>query len=137
MKRTGLIFMALVVFSGCAGQRLEMIDAKLNPADLAPGDKTIISVRVIDTQSVVAAVTATVREYSSVSVDLNDKGERGDKVSGDGVWSIAFDVPYEAPYGEYYWDFEAFDENGDPVKITTEQGEEKPLAAEALVEVVY
>jgi len=34
-----------------------------------------ICVRVIDTQGVVAAVTATVWEYSAISLDLNDSGE--------------------------------------------------------------
>jgi hypothetical protein len=113
-----------------------MIDARSDPAELSPGDELIIHVRVIDTQGVVAAVTATVREYSAISLDLNDSGEEGDEVAGDGVWSFAFDVPYEAS-GEYNWDFEAFDANSDPVKVTTEEGGEEPLTAEASVEVVY
>ncbi len=137
MKKTGLILMVLVVSTGCAQQRLAMMDAMSDPAELSPGDDSIISVRVIDTQGVVAAVTATVREYSAISLDLNDNGEEGDKVVGDGVWSIAFDIPYEASPGEYNWDFEAFDANGDPVKVTTEEGGEEPLTAEASVEVVY
>jgi hypothetical protein len=137
MKKTVLILMVLVVINGCAQQRLEMIDAKVDPAQLPPGDETIISVKVIDTQCVVAAVTATVREYPAISLDLNDSGDDGDKVAGDGVWSIAFEVPGEASPGQYNWDFEAFDADGDVVKVTTEQGGEEPLAAEAPVEVVY
>jgi hypothetical protein len=130
MKRIGLILIALVFISGCAGQRLEMIDAKVNPAELAQGDETIISVRVIDTKDVVAAVTATVREYTAVSLDLNDNGQDGDEVAGDGIWSIAFEVPYGAA-GEYNWDFEAFDANGDAVKVTVKDSGEEPLTAEA------
>jgi hypothetical protein len=137
MKKTGLILMVLVVGTGCAQQRLVMIDARSEPAKFSPGDETIVSVRVIDTQGVVAEVTATVREYRSISLDLNDNGEEGDKVAGDGVWSLAFEVPGEASAGEYNWDFEAFDANGDPVKVTTQEGNEKPLTAEASVEVVY
>jgi hypothetical protein len=114
-----------------------MMDAGSEPAKFSPGDETIVSVRIIDTQGVVAEVTATVREYPSISLDLNDSGEEGDKVTGDGVWSIAFEVPSEASAAEYNWDFEAFDANGDPVKVTTEEGSEEPLTAEALVEVVY
>ncbi len=135
MKKTGLILMVLVVITGCAGQQLAMMDARSDPAKLSPGDESIICVRVIDTQGVVAAVTATVREYPAISLDLNDSGEEGDKVAGDGVWSIAFDIPYEAPPGEYNWDFEAFDADGDPVKITTKEGGEEPLIAEAAIEV--
>jgi len=136
MKKIGLILMVLVVSTGCAQQRLAMMDARSDPAKLSPGDESIICVRVIDTQGVVAAVTATVREYPAISLDLNDSGEEGDEVAGDGVWSFAFDVPYEAS-GEYNWDFEAFDANSDPVKVTTEEGGEEPLTAEASVEVVY
>lgn len=137
MKKTGLILMVLVVSTGCAQQRLAMIDARSDPAKLTAGDESIICVRVIDTQGVVAAVTATVREYRAIILDLNDSGEEGDKVAGDGVWSFAFEVPYEASAGEYNWDFEAFDANSDPVKVTTEEGGEEPLTAEASVEVVY
>ena len=129
--------MVLVVSAGCAQQRLVMIDARSEPAKFSPGDETIVSVRVIDTQDVVAEVTATVREYRRISLDLNDSGKEGDKVAGDGVWSLAFEVPGEASAGEYNWDFEAFDANGDPVKVTMEEGSEKPLTAEASVEVVY
>lgn len=136
MKKTGLILMVLVVITGCAQQRLAMMDAMSDSAKLSPGDESIICVRVIDTQGVVAAVTATVREYRAISLDLNDSGEQGDEVAGDGVWSFAFDVPYEASAGEYNWDFEAFDADGDPVKVTTEEGGEEPLIAEASVEVV-
>jgi len=129
--------MVLVVCTGCAQQRLAMIDARSDPAELSPGDELIIHVRVIDTQGVVAAVTATVREYSAISLDLNDSGEEGDKVVGDCVWSLAFDVPGEAGAGQYNWDFEAFDVNGDPVKVTTADGGEEPLTAEASVLVAY
>jgi len=135
MKKPGLILMVLVVITGCA-QQLAMMDARSDPAKLSPGDESLICVKVIDTQGVVAAVTATVREYPAISLDLNDSGEEGDKVAGDGVWSFAFDVPYEASSGEYNWDFEAFDADGDPVKVTTKEGGEEPLTAEASVEVV-
>ncbi len=136
MKKTGLILIVFVVITGCAQQRLAMMDARSDPAKLSPGDESLICVRVIDTQDVVAAVTATVREYRAIILDLNDSGEQGDKVAGDGVWSFAFDVPYEA-FGQYNWDFEAFDDNGDPVKVATADGGAEPLIAEASVEVVY
>jgi hypothetical protein len=137
MKKTGLILMVLVVSAGCAQQRLAMIDARSDPAEFSPGDETIVSVRVIDTQCVVAAVTATVREAPSIILDLNDSGEEGDKVAGDGVWSLAFDVPGGAGAGQYNWDFEAFDSNGDPVMVTTADGGAEPLTAEASVLVAY
>ena len=137
MKKTGLILMVLVVITGCAQQRLAMMDAASEPAKFSSGDETIISVRIIDTQGVVAKVTATVREAPDNNLELNDSGQKGDKVAGDGVWSSAFDVPGGAPAGEYNWDFEAFDANEDPVMVTTDAGGAEPLTAEASVEVVY
>ena len=137
MKKTGLILMVLVVSTGCAQHRLAMMDAGSEPAKFSPGDETIVSVRVIDTQGVVAEVTAAVREERTISLDLNDSGDEGDEVAGDGVWSITFDVPYEADAGQYNWDFEAFDAYGNPVKVTTERGGEEALTAEASVEAVY
>ena len=138
MKKTGLILMVLVVSAGCAQQQqLAMMDARSDPAEFSPGDETIVSVRVIDTQGVVAEVTATVREYSDIILVLNDSGEEGDKVAGDGVWSLAFDVPGGAGAGQYNWDFEAFDANGDSVKVATADGGAEPLTAEASVLVAY
>ena len=137
MKKTGLILMVLVVSAGCAQQQLAMMDARSDPAEFSPGDETIVSVRVIDTQGVVAAVTATIREASNIILDLNDSGEDGDKVAGDGVWSFTFDVPGGAGAGQYNWDFEAFDDNDDPVMVTTEAGGAEPLTAEASVLVAY
>ena len=51
--------------------------------------------------------------------------------------SYQITIPGEAPPGEYNWDFEAFDADGNPVKITTKEGSEKLLTAEAPVELVY
>jgi hypothetical protein len=133
----GVVLVVLLAGSGCAGQRLAMMDARSEPAEVSPGDESFLSVTVVDPQGVVAAVTATVREDSVVRLPLNDSGEDGDKVAGDGVWSLAFEIPYDAPAREYHWDFEAFDADGDPVKVTTEEGGEEPLTAEAPVEVVY
>jgi hypothetical protein len=127
----------LVAGAGCARQRLAMMDARSDPAKLSPGDDGLILVRVIDTQGVVAAVTATVREYPTMVLDLNDAGTEGDKVAGDGIWSFAVEVPGGAPAGVYNWDFAAYDANGNPVKVTTKEGAEKSLIAETAVEILY
>ena len=129
--------LVVAVSTGCVGPRLAMMDARSEPAEVSRGDELFLSVRVVDPQGIVAAVTATVREESVVRFPLNDSGEDGDKVAGDSVWSLAFEIPYDAPAREYNWDFEAFHANGDPVKVTTEEGGEEPLTAEASIEVVY
>ncbi|MHC5061315.1 MAG: choice-of-anchor X domain-containing protein [Planctomycetota bacterium] len=135
MKKTGLILLVLSLSAGCT-QQLAMTDARSEPAELSPGDEAIVSVKVIDAPGVVAAVTATVRQERSVVLDLNDNGDEGDKAAGDGVWSSVFTVPGSAGAGDYNWDFEAFDENNDPVEVVTSAGA-SPLTAEASVIVAY
>jgi len=130
--------LVLALVGGCATTKQPaLIDAKLVPAKVSPGEDTTICVTVIDPQGIVDVVTATVREYPEISFDLNDNGEEGDKVAGDGVWSYAMEVPGEAPPGEYNWDFEAYDADGNLIKVTGEGGEIVPLTAEAGVEVLF
>ncbi len=133
----GVAVVVLALGAGCARQRLAMMDARSDPAKLSPGDEGLVCVLVLDTQAVVAAVTASVREYPTMVVDLNDNGEEGDKVAGDGVWSFAIEVPEAASAGVYNWDFAAYDANGNPVKVTTEEGAEESLTAETAVEILY
>jgi hypothetical protein len=135
MKKMGLVLLVSVIGSGCSQVKLEMSEPMADPAKVGAGAQSLISVKVADSEGVVASVTATVREAPDIIVDLNDKGEKGDKVAGDGVWSSAFDVPGGAPAGEYHWDFAALDAEGKAVTVTTEEAGEKPLAAEAPVEV--
>jgi hypothetical protein len=128
----------LVLFTGCATTKQPaLIDAKIVPARLAPGEGAIISVRVIDPQAIITEVNGTVRGYEEISLDLNDKGENGDVVPGDGVWTVAVEVPGGAPPGKYSWCFEAYDADGNLVKVTTDTGEAITLTAEASVEIVF
>jgi hypothetical protein len=137
LRGVAVVVLVLGAFSGCARTRLAMMDARSDPAKLAPGDEGLICVRVMDTEGVVAAITATVREYPTMVLDLNDNGEDGDAIAGDGIWSFAVEVPDAALAGVYNWDFAAFDASGNPVKVTTEEGGEEPLDAETAVEIVY
>lgn len=136
MKKAGLMLMLTVLLAGCAGQQLAMLEAMNDPPAVNPGDEAMVSVRVIDRKGVVDEVTATVMEYRDMVIQLNDEGEQGDIVAGDGVWSYRFSVPYEAPTGEYHWEFNAYDSSGHPVSIMTKEGEEAPLTAETVVEVM-
>ena len=133
-----VLFGVLVgALSGCATQRLALMDAKIVPAKLTPGEDALLCVKVIDPKGVVAAVVATVREYPTITLELNDIADEGDKDAGDGVWSAGKEVPGEAEPGLYNWDFAAYDTGGDPIKVATETGAEKRLAAETSVEIVY
>jgi len=135
---TVLCVLALVVFAGCATTKQPaLIDAKIVPARLAPGEGAIICVRVIDPEAIIAEVNGTVRGYEEISLDLNDKGENGDVAPGDGVWTVAVEVPGGAPPGKYNWYFEAYDADGDLVKVTTDAGETVTLTAEASAEIGF
>jgi hypothetical protein len=128
----------LVLVTGCATMKQPaLVDAKLVPAKVSPGEETVIQVALVDPQGIVSVVVATVREYPEISFDLNDSGEDGDAVPGDGIWSYAMEIPGEAPPGVYNWDYEAYDADGNLVKVSGEGGEMVPLTAEASVEILF
>jgi len=132
-----LVGLLLAGLCGCATTgKLALTDARIVPQKAPGGEEIVICVRVIDPQDIIAVVTATVREYPDISLDLNDDGQQGDKVAGDGVWSCAFEIPWGAPAGEYYWDFDAYDGDGTSIKVEGEAGEEENLTAEAVLEIV-
>jgi hypothetical protein len=136
----GVAFVGLVLalVTGCATTKQPaLVDAKLVPAKVSPGEETVVQVKLVDPQGIVSVVVATVREYPEISFDLNDSGEYGDAVPGDSIWSYAMEVPGEAPPGEYNWDFEAYDADGNLVKIAGDGGEMAPLTAEASVEILF
>lgn len=98
-------------------------DAKAEPASLKAGDHVVLSVAVADPGKAVAKVTAVVEEYPSMALPMNDSGQGDDKTAGDGVWTLGFGVPEEAPAGTYHFDMipadaadKTFDVNGQPLK---------------------
>jgi len=135
MKTLGFSLILLFVITSCAGIRLTMQDAGFRPEVVSPGDDALILVKIEDSRGVVAKVKATLRQDREYNTDLNDRGKNGDEAAGDGLWSSSFHVPWDAPADVYDWDFEAFTDNGDPVRIATEDGGKIPLTAEASVEV--
>jgi hypothetical protein len=135
----GVAFVGLIIalVTGCATtEQPALVDAKLVPAKVSPGEKTLVQVKLVDPQGIVSIVVATVREFPQISFDLKDNGENGDAVAGDGIWSYAMQVPSIAPPGEYTWDLEAYDAAVNPVTVTRESGETVPLTAEATGEVL-
>ena len=132
-----LVGLLLGGLCGCATTaKPALTEARIVPPKVSAGEEIVICVRVIDPQGVVAAVITTVREFPDISFDLNDEGQEGDKVASDGVWSYTFELPWEAPPGEYNWDFEAYDADGNLMKVTGKGGEEEALTAEAVLEIL-
>lgn len=135
LTRTGIVLLSMLMVMGCSGTKLALEKARVDPSMLAPGDQAVIIINVIDKDSVVANVTATVVEYPDIVLNLNDNGENGDKVSGDGIWSYQIEVPGETDPGIYKFKFDAYDKNGKKLKITNDDGNIVPISAETAVEV--
>jgi hypothetical protein len=102
-------------------------DAKIEPANVKPGDRVVLSVAIADPGKAVAKVTAVVEEYPSMALPMNDSGQGDDKQAGDGVWTLGFEVPGEAPAGTYHFDMipadaadKTFDVDGQPLKAVVE-----------------
>jgi hypothetical protein len=83
----GFVLILLVLIIGCSGTKLAMDEAMVDPPIVNAGDQALIIVKITDKEKVVNKVTATVREYPEIVLDLSDAGENGDEVSGDGTWS--------------------------------------------------
>jgi hypothetical protein len=132
LTNLGWILILVTIIAGCSGS-LALKDAIVVPAKVAPGDAATVQVKVEDPDGVVTDVTATVREYPQMVLDLKDDGKGVDEVADDGIWSVNIDVPFETQKGTYNWDFKAYDVNGKVLKITHDDGKEVTLKAEAAV----
>ena len=136
MKKIFLSFFFLFFMISCSGPTLMIKEAQFVPSKVRPGDKVMFKIVVEDSEGVIDNIKSTWQRDSNFQVELNDKGEKGDKVAGDGVWSSTFNVPWNAPANVYYWDFTAHDESGSLIKISNENDEQKALKETVSVEVV-
>ena len=95
--------------------------------NIKAGEKGILSVNVIGTESKIARISMVVREYPEYIYVLNDNGENGDVRAKDGIWSVEVNVPIDA-YGNYNLDCVLYDSDGNPVMTKSENGKEiKPM----------
>jgi len=91
--------------------------------NIKAGEKGILSVNVIDTESKIARISMVVREHPEYIYELNDNGENGDVRAKDGIWSAEANVPIEA-YGKYNLDCVLYDSDDIPMikKYEKEKG---------------
>ncbi len=109
----------LAVMAGCntlSGQP-EIRKAAITPSELKPGDSAVITVDLRDRNKVVRRVEGVVVEDPRITFKLNDAGAAPDEKADDGVWSMAVDVPFQAPPGEYVLEITALDTAGKPVSV--------------------
>ncbi len=134
MKRmTGPVLLAgcLLFLAGCntlAGQP-GLRGAAITPDTLKPGDAAVVTMTIRDRQGIIERVQGVVVEDPRITFRLMDDGLDPDAKAGDGVWSMAVDVPFQAPPGEYFLEMTAYTDNGEPVTIREKGGTLKPLQA--------
>ncbi len=121
----------LAVMAGCntlSGQP-EIRKAVITPSELKPGDSAVITVDLKDRNKVVHRVEGVVVEDPRITFKLNDSGVAPDEKAGDGVWSMAVDVPFQSPPGQYVLEITALDVNGKPVSVRDRNRIVNPLQA--------
>jgi hypothetical protein len=121
----------LAIMAGCntlSGQP-EIRKAQITPSELKPGDSAVITVDLKDRNKVVRRVEGVVVEDPRITFKLNDSGVAPDEKAGDGVWSMAVDVPFQSPPGQYILELTALDADGRPVSVRDRNGVVNPLQA--------
>jgi len=86
----------------------KLVDAALTPADLKPGDAAVLTVKVVDKHELVRKVEGVIREDPVIKFKLHDDGVAPDEKAHDNIWSLAVDVPFQAPPGEFILDLTAY-----------------------------
>lgn len=128
-----------VLLAGCqtlAGQP-QFIQAAITPQQLKPGDSAVITVAVKDRHQVVDHIEGVVKEDPRITFRLRDDGQAPDETAGDGVWSMAVDVPFQAPPGKFELLFKAYREDGLPVTVREKQGGVRELQQQLPLVILY
>lgn len=113
MNRVCVTILAMVAFALCVGfapyaraAEEPLIEPVLTKTKAAPADWVEVGLKAARAGVVIKSATARIREVPQYALPLNDSGLMRD-TAGDGVWTVAFTVPDNAPRGLYYLDFEA------------------------------
>ena len=133
MKRVFTVFFGALVaaaLTGCttAARQPSMKAGRILPEDLKPGDTATITVEVEDKYGVVSRVEGIVKEDRMITFELRDDGVPPDEESGDGVWTIQVDVPFNAPPGEFEFEIVGYSRTGEVIVVHDELNEAVPLS---------
>jgi hypothetical protein len=141
MKRAFFAALALffaVATTGCQSQGVPQFKkAAVTPADLQPGQTAVIEIDVQDYHGIVQSIEGTVRDYPQRTFKVKDDGVAPDKTAGDGVWTMEVSVPFQAPPGEHFIEFTAYDREGRAIVVPDEQGHAAPLSTQLRVVISY
>ena len=111
-----------LVLALCAGCNLlsgtpELLEPRIVPDALHPGDTAVISLRVVDRHRLVRKIEGQVQGQPRHVFRLLDDGVGPDEAPGDGIWSMQVDVPFQAPSGDFVLEFTAYKSDGLPVPV--------------------
>jgi hypothetical protein len=116
------LLLILLLGAGCA-KPPRLKDVTGDPTPVAAGKRIVIMATIEGTAETVASIVGVARDYPSYEIVLNDEGSNGDVEAGDGIWSLATDIPWEAPADTYLIDFTAMDKEGNQLPVVgTEEG---------------
>ncbi len=121
---TVLILAFLPLITGCnsLGGVPKIVDAAISPLALHPGDTALVTIDVRDKNEIVAGIVGVIDEEPSRKLKLHDDGEEGDVKADDGTWSLAVQVPLQAPPGTFNLTFTAYRSDGVAVPIRNDDG---------------
>ncbi len=128
----------VVLVAGCntlSGQP-QIQSAVMEPPTLKPGDSAVITLKLNDKHGLVRRVEGVVVEDARITFRLNDEGREPDAKAGDGIWSMAVDVPFQAPPGGYVLQLTAYGADGIPVPVRDKNGTVSPLQASLPVSIL-
>ena len=95
-----------------AGAESARLDVFVQPQTVAPGTDIFLAVRYQEPGARIVSAKLSIREFPGIEIPLSDSGQHGDRVAEDGLWSLKFNVPVEAPPGTYTLQFIAAIEKG-------------------------
>lgn len=115
---------AAIIVAGCntLSGPPEIRQVSLNPSNLHPGDVAVLRVEVRDPDNIIDRVEGVVRDAPETVFRLRDD-------TGDGVWTMEVNVPFDAPPGEFVLDLVAYRRDGTPVPVRDAQGNVVELRA--------
>lgn len=121
---------SMPLLTGCnsLGGVPEFVQAGITPLALHPGDTALVTIDVKDKNDIIASIVGVIEEEPSRKLKLHDDGEEGDVKAGDDTWSLAVQVPLEAPPGNFNLTFTAYRADGVAVPIRADDGTIEPLA---------
>jgi hypothetical protein len=131
------LFLAVTI-SGCATTGIPQIThSVVEPSELGPGQIALITVELKDTNSIVDHIDGVVKNYPERKFRLIDDGTAPDVAAGDGIWTMEVSVPFQAPPGEHFINFTAYDNQGREIIVPDEDGHATALGTILRVVIAY